>query len=76
MTTAVEGANAHRVITHKSMKRLHLQLEFFLGVFEESKGIDSRQSADLSSKISVKCLDTESLEQPTALVSTTLDRSM
>ena len=75
MTTAVEGANAHRVITHKSVT-LHLQLEFFFGVFEESKGIDSRQSADLSSKISVKCLDTESLEQPTALVSTTLDRSM
>ena len=46
---------------------LHWQLEFFLGVFEESKGIDSRQSADLSSKISIKCLDTESLEQPTAL---------
>ena len=55
---------------------LHLQLEFFLGVFEESKGIDSRQSADLSSKTSVKCLDTESLGQPTALVSTTFDRSM
>ena len=76
MTTAVEGANAHRAIAHKSMKRYTYNSNFFLGVFEESKGIDSRQSADLSSKISVKCLDTESLEQPTALVSTTLDRSM
>ena len=75
VTTAVEGANAHRAIAYKSMKRKVTQLEFFLGVFEESKGIDSRQSADLSSKIS-GCLDTESLEQPTALVSTTLDRSM
>ena len=76
VTTAVEGANANRAIAHKSMKRYTYSSNFFLEFSKKVKALpDSRQSADLSSKIS-GCLDTESLEQPTALVSTTLERSM
>ena len=53
---AVKGAVAHRAIFRKrSQKHETLQLEFtFLGACEESKGINSRQSANLSSKIRVK----------------------
>ena len=54
MTTAVEGVIAYWAIANgrkRSQKHEVVQLEY---IFVGACGIDSKQSADLSSKISVK----------------------